>query len=166
MSARCRHPGEDRDFFYRCTDTECPGRVTIGALLVERLVIDETRGLAHGLVGRASGARRALEAKEQLTEAQAALERLMDRLEAAGVADEPHAIEQVARAMKERDAARIRHTGVLAEDKAAQLAINADVVLDHGSREGKRELISAVVESVVVARGKDTKRVKIRGRVV
>jgi DNA invertase Pin-like site-specific DNA recombinase len=145
--------------FYRCGHVreDCPRRVTISAVLIERLVTDSVQRALEGLEGRAS-------ADEDAREADAALERAQAELDAAirafaALQDEPVALERLAELRQCRDVAREHAERLRGLRSALVVSASADwEVLTIAERRG---LIRAVIARVLVAPGRGAGRVTI-----
>lgn len=143
---------------YRCPPVgDCPRRVTIGAEIVEGLVVEAVKEAIADEVGRAS-------ADERVRAAEAELERAQERLDAAirgfaDLQDEPVAIDQLRELRAARDSAdeRLAHLG------GARFSV--EVTGSDWQRltlAARRRLIRAVVESVHVAPGRGRDRVTVK----
>lgn len=146
--------------FYRCSPTgDCPRRVTIGAEMIEGLVIEKVQEALRGVEGRAT-------AVERHQRAQGVAERAQADLEAAirafgGVEDEPVAFERLSELRAVRDAAveELHELG----DLSPAMVVTADE-WDRLSLTERRGLVRAEVARVVVAPGRGLGRVRVEMR--
>lgn len=146
--------------FYRCPPVgDCTRRVTIGAEMVERLVIRETKRLLADVEGRASAESDARAAEIELERAQGALD---GALRAFADFDEPAAVERLRELRDARDAARERlaHLGDLRSALTITVA-DWDVL----TLEAQRALVKVAIERVTVAPGRGVDRVTVHPRV-
>jgi DNA invertase Pin-like site-specific DNA recombinase len=148
--------------FYRCPPVgDCKRRMTIGAEIVEGVVVEATRKRLANEQGRTS-------AEQDAREAAAAHERAQADLNAAirafaGIEDEEAAKERIIELREVRDLARERDEQ-LGDVRSALTVTMAD--WDRLSLEAKRGLIRATVESATVSaagRGRDRVTVKLFG---
>jgi DNA invertase Pin-like site-specific DNA recombinase len=145
--------------FYRCTSQACDRRVTIGADLIERMVVDEVKRADADDKGHARAAQRAKQAAEEAERAQAAYAKALRIL--AGADDEAEAQAVLAELRADRDAKR---------DEAARLdaLVAPDVTVDverafgpDGTLDEQRSVIRTRVRRVDVGPGRDHGRVTI-----
>jgi site-specific DNA recombinase len=145
--------------FYRCGHVreDCDQRATIAAETVEQLVIDAVRNAVADAEGRASAEAGVREAERDVERAQenyeAAMGALADFTDAAAVAR--------LRELREAWLAAQARVDQLGGNRAA-VTITAGKDWDRISYEGRRALIRATVESVVVSPGRGIDRVTIQ----
>ncbi len=145
--------------FYRCANRgECQQPRTIGAEIVERLVVDKVKFLADEIRGRASVQAEAIQAQEQADADQRALAKLIEGLTAAGVMGEPESIAAVTAAREKRDASRAHARQVV--DRSAALRVSSKA-WDLMTLAEQRDLIRGPIDRVEVNAGKGPSRVKI-----
>jgi site-specific DNA recombinase len=142
---------------YKCParGDDCARRVTIGAELVEGIVVDAVRAALADSEGRAQAATHANEAAQALAQAQAALDAAFRAF--AGYEDETAARDRLAELRAARDDAQAA-VDQLGGSSAAVTARGWD---DRLTLHEKRALIRAVVERVDVAPGRGAARVSV-----
>ena len=144
--------------FYRCPPTgDCSNRMTISAVIAERVVIEATRKELADLRGRASEENAAREAALAAEKAQADLDAALRAF--AGLEDEAAARERLAelRAIRDEALAEAEHLSGL----HSALTVSVKTDWDDLSREGKRGLIRAVIDSATVHPGRGPERIRI-----
>ena len=147
--------------FYRCPPvSDCPQRVSIGAGIAERVVVDAVKELLAGIEGRASVEGGAAEAADELARRQDALDAAIRAF--AGLEDELAARERLQELREARDQARERHDELLAASAPALTVGAGD--WDLLTTEERRALIRAVVERAVVSPGRGTDRITVEPR--
>lgn len=149
--------------FYRCPPTGgCTERANIGAGIIEGLVVDEVKRLLAGVREEASADVGVAAALAELDQKQAALDGAVEAF--TGLGDVASVGEKLRALRAERDEAQASYERLAAVDDATTLAIGVEdwdvLTLDE-----QRGLISAVIERVSVARGRDLDRVRIEPRV-
>ena len=151
---------------YRCPSTsDCDRHVTISAVIAEKVVTKRVREATWGIKGSASNALDLEDAKQELAAAEKALANATRKLIAAGIEDEPTAVEMVTRLRDDRDAKKDRVERL--DPSRKQLKISADDNWDDLTLDERRTLIRANVHSAVVApsgRGPDRITVKLFDR--
>lgn len=141
-----------RYYSYRCPPHgNCPRHVSIGAELVEDLVVDQVREWLRDVEGRASVEADARQAAADLERAQQELDVALRAFTASGVQDESSAVERLAELRQAREDAE-DHLGRLGGLRSV-VTINAADDWDRLSLDARRALIRATVERVVVAPG-------------
>jgi len=133
--------------FYRCPPTgDCDKRVTIGAEIAEKVVVDHARAALADAEGRASVEDNARQAEAAAEKAQADLDAAIRAF--AGVQDEPAAADRLAELQAARDLARDRvdHLG----GTRARVVVNGAADWDRLSLDGRRALLRATVDSASV----------------
>jgi site-specific DNA recombinase len=151
-----------RYYMYRCSPLgDCPRRVAISATIVETVIIEETKRLMAGMKGTATMV-------DGIADAELALERCEQELDAAvrafdGLDDVQAARERLIELRARREDARVR-----VEELRA--AVAPSVTVDPGdwdslTLDGKRALIRAVLDRVLVAPGRGPDRITIEPRV-
>jgi site-specific DNA recombinase len=145
--------------FYRCGSVreDCPRRVTVSAELVERIVIDAVRVALSDAEGRAS-------AESSAREAERALERAQDDLDAAirvlaDFGDEAATRDRLGELRAARDAAQDRLDQL--GGRRAAVTVSAAADWDRLSLDARRALIRAVIARVTVAPGRGVDRVGV-----
>jgi DNA invertase Pin-like site-specific DNA recombinase len=147
--------------FYRCPPVgDCPQRVTIGAEIAERTVVEAVKELLTGIEGRASVEGGASEAADELARGQAALDAAVRAFD--GLGEEQAARERLQELRSARDAARERHDELVAASPAAITVSAGDWHLLTLAE--RRDLIRAVVERAVVSPGRGAERITIEPR--
>jgi DNA invertase Pin-like site-specific DNA recombinase len=142
---------------YRCPPIgDCKARVTVSAEMVERIAIDATRTAMDDEQGKASVATDARQAQVEAERAQSALDGALRAF--GGLEDEPAAIQRLGELRAERDEARARAERL--GGQSAALTLTADD-WDRLSLEGRRALIAAVIERIVVMPGRGAGRVRV-----
>jgi DNA invertase Pin-like site-specific DNA recombinase len=148
---------------YRCASTsDCDRHVTISAKIAEDVVSDAVRKALLDVEGRASGAESARKAAHALESAQDELDAALRSFAAAGLADEPAAVERLSALRQARDGAQdeLRQIGLRTD-----LAINGDQDWGKLTNDERRALIAALVESATVApKGRGAERMAVRLR--
>jgi site-specific DNA recombinase len=150
--------GPEPFYVYRCPATgKCPKRMTIGADIAEKVIIDYVRAQLADAEGKASAETHVREAEQELDQAQGALEAAIRTL--ADFSDEPTARERLFDLRQERDEAQQR----LAQLGGAAVAvtINASTDWDRLTLDEKRALIRATVEAATVGPGRGAERITI-----
>ncbi len=145
-------------FLYRCPPTgDCKRRVTIGAEIAERVVVEHVRAAIADDQGRASVEENAREAEGNLERAQADLEAAIRAF--VGLEDEQAARERLAELRAARDAAqeRVDHLG----PRRSQVIVRGNADWDRLSLDARRALIRATVEKVLVSPGRGTDRLTV-----
>jgi DNA invertase Pin-like site-specific DNA recombinase len=141
---------------YRCSPTgDCDRRVSIGAGIVEGLVVDAVKAALADSEGRASAEQGARQAAAELERAQAELDALIDMLDPL----EPKARERLATATQNRDQAR-EQVDRLGGHRVA-VTLNAVDDWDRLSLDARRALIRAVVDRAEIAPGRGADRVTV-----
>jgi DNA invertase Pin-like site-specific DNA recombinase len=147
---------------YRCaSNNDCQRHVTISAVIAEDVVSSAVRDALSNAEERASMASNAREVTTTLENAQAALDAALRSFVAAGLADEPAAVERLAELRQVRDDAEARvdqlggiHTSV---------TVNAGRDWGLLTQDERRALIRATVESAIVApSGRGAGRIAVR----
>jgi DNA invertase Pin-like site-specific DNA recombinase len=145
---------------YRCPPTgDCTQRVTISAEKVETLVVEKVRKALSDAEGRANIETNAREAERAHAQAQEALDAAVRSFAAAGVMDEPAAVERLTGLRTERDAARERVEQL--GGQRASVTVNAASDWDRLSPEARRGLIRATIDRVEVTPGRGAGRVSV-----
>jgi recombinase/recombinase-like zinc beta ribbon protein len=146
---------------YRCPPTGvCDNRATISARKVEDIVVAAVKAHLADAEGRASTAAEARKAKRGAERTQEELNKAIRRLAAAGVEDEPVAIEEVVAKREERDAALDLAERLGGEfDTEDVKLIDEDVTPENLPK--WRALIQRVVETATVAPGRGAGRVSV-----
>jgi len=146
--------------FYRCASVreDCERRVTVGADMVETLVVHAVREVLADAVGRASAELTASRAVEDLERAQADLDAAFRAF--AGFEDEQAARERLTALRTERDAAqeRVDRLG----GAGAAVTVNAATDWPRLTLDERRALIRATVDRVVVGPGRGLERVTVQ----
>jgi site-specific DNA recombinase len=152
---------QNRYSLYRCPPIgDCPRRVTIGAEIAERAVVEAVKELLAGIEGRASVEGGAAEAAEELARRQDALDAAIRAF--AGFEDEQAARERLQELREARDQARERHDELVAASAPAITVGAGDWdLLTLGER---RDLIRAVVAQAVVSPGRGPNRITVETR--
>lgn len=148
--------------FYRCSTVgDCPRRQTIGAEIVEGLVVDAVRNRIAYLKGSATALDRGREVFDALDRAQADLDSGIRAF--AGLEGEAAAIERLAQLRAVRDQAQEEVNRVRQLDRRLpDFTLGPDTDWDLLSLEAKRALIVALVDSVIVRPdGRGAERVTI-----
>jgi site-specific DNA recombinase len=145
---------------YRCPSwSDCAHHVTISAEIAEQVVTDAVQAAIADMEGRASVAENVHRAVEARDRAQAELDAALRSFTAAGLSDEPAAVERLAELRQARDDAEVQLDQL--GPQAAE-TVNAATDWDRLSRDGRRDLIRATVESAIVApKGRGAGRIKI-----
>lgn len=147
--------------FYRCGHVreDCARRVTIGAEIVERLVVETVKAALADAEGRASVEENARDAEVALERAKANLAATIEGFTVAGVGVEPEAVERLRELREVRDRAqeRVDHLG----GQGPVVRINAAADWDRLSLRARRALIRATVARVAVEPGRGTDRITI-----
>lgn len=134
---------------YRCpTTNDCTQRVAISAVMVEKIVVDKVRKVLTDAEGRASVETNAVQAQHEHERAQEALDAAVRSFAAAGVMDEPSAVERLSGLRAERDAARDAVDRLGGQHAAVTVSAAAD--WDRLSLDARRGLIRATVDRVEV----------------
>jgi DNA invertase Pin-like site-specific DNA recombinase len=133
--------------FYRCANDECAAKLTIGAEIVEREVVQTIREHARGRRGHARAAQRANRAEQEAQAADKAYRRAQRIL--ADSADEAEAVAILAEKRAAREAARER-ADRLAAVVDPTVTVDIDAVFDHGTVEERRHEIRTRIERVTV----------------
>lgn len=143
--------------FYRCPPVgDCERRMTIGAEIAERVVVEVVKERIKDASGRASDDARAQEAEADLERAQAALDSAIRAFE--GLEDEPAAVERLRELRAVRDAARERAEQL--SGLRAALTITVDD-WDYLTLDEKRAIIRANIDRAVVRPGKGAGRITV-----
>ena len=145
--------------FYRCSSQDCSRPQTIGAAIVEPIVIDATKAALADVEGRASVEANARAADAALAAAETVLESTLRMLCVAGMDSEPAAVERLTELRRQRDDARDR----VAELGTQRRVIRIDAARDWDrlTQDERRALIVATVERVTVAPGRGQDRVSV-----
>jgi len=137
--------------FYRCgrVVADCPRRVTISAVIVERVVIDAVRSYLDGCIGVRA-------AQDAHRSARAALQAAQDEMDSAirtltGFTDEPAAVERLRELRAVRDRARQRVDRLGAPDEQTILLLAEE--WDSLSVQDRRRCIRATHARVTVTPG-------------
>ena len=151
---------------YRCpSNSDCPGHVTISAEIVERHVVGETKRLLSNLKGVAAAAGSIAEARAALDAAQKALDASIRALTAAGVLEEPAAVDEVKRLREARDTAEDAYRAELDADSSRRVIVTASDDWDAMTLDAQRDLICAAISRVVVGKGgRGVERIQIEPR--
>jgi site-specific DNA recombinase len=145
---RCSaHPGDD-----------CPRRPTVGAELVERVVVEAVKARLADVVGRASAEQHAREIVAIRDRAQHELDAAIRTLEVVG--DEPAARDRLRELAERRDQAQeeVDRLG----GTATALSVTAAADWDSLTLAERRDLIVATVERVDIAPGRGAGRVSVK----
>lgn len=146
--------------FYRCPPTgDCPNRMAISAVMAETKVADATKAAHADLRARASAEASAREAVTGLEAAQAALDQAVRGFAAAGVGDEPSAVERLAELRAARDEAQKR------ADRLGGVRASVSVSVDDWDRltaDERRGLIRSALDSATVLAGRGPDRIVIK----
>ena len=134
--------------FYRCANTDCPRRVSVGAEPIERKVIEAVKDAARSKRGQARGEQRAAEAEEAAKRAQEALTKAIRVLEDFG--DEQATHDRLAVLRADRDGKRER-ADRLADAYPAEENVDVERVFAEGTLEEQRSVIRNRVAYVTVA---------------
>jgi site-specific DNA recombinase len=146
---------------YRCPPIgDCPRRVTIGAEIAERTVVEAVQELLAGIEGSASIESGVEEAADELGRRQNALDAAIRTFD--GLEGEDAARAKLRELREARDQARERHDELLAASEPAITVSAGD--WDLLSDEGKRDLIKAVIGAAVVRPGRGAERISIEPR--
>jgi len=142
--------------FYRCASVreDCTQRLTIGAEIVEELVVGTVRDVLTDAEGRASAEASASHAAEALERAQADLDAAFRAF--AGFEDEDGARDRLTALRTARDAAQ-EHVDRLGGPRAA-VTVNAARDWPRLTLDERRALIRATVDRVVVEPGRGVER--------
>jgi len=155
--------GHSSYFTYRCPpQTDCPHHMNIGAEIVETAVIEYVKNALRGLTGVASGAVRAQEALITLERSQAALDGAVAALD--GLTAEPSVREKLLGLRDARDSATAAYEDAVDDDRSMTLAITAGGNWDELSPEGRRDLVKALIDRVVIRPGRGAERIEIEPR--
>lgn len=146
--------------FYRCSATsaaDCERRVTVGAEIVERIVVEKVRVALADVEGRASVEQNARDAELRLERAQADLAAAIRAF--AGLEGEQAAVERLAelRAVRDRAQDRVDHLG----GQSSVVTINAAADWDRLSLAEQRALIRTTVARAVIAPGRGPDRITV-----
>jgi DNA invertase Pin-like site-specific DNA recombinase len=149
--------------FYRCgvVRADCPDRPSISAEYVEGLVVDEVKRLLAGIQGAASGDDDVQDAAAEFDRAQAALDGAIRAF--TGLEAEQSAAERLSELREARDLARERFEQLDADHHAVDLAVTVGD-WDELSWDGRRKLIKAVIDRVIVRPGRGPGRVTIEAK--
>jgi DNA invertase Pin-like site-specific DNA recombinase len=146
---------------YRCSPvSDCPDRVTIGAVKAERAVIEAVQERLVGIGGSASIESSVGEAADDLARRQDALDAAIRAFD--GLGDEEATRERLRELREARDRARVRHEELL--DASAPAIIVSAGDWDLLSLDGRRDLIKAVIGSATVRPGRGADRISIEPR--
>ena len=147
---------------YRCPPHgTCERQFTIGAEIVERLVVAEVKRLLAGIEGNATTDDPAREAGAAVDRAQRALDAAICAF--AGLDAEPVAVERLNALRDARDEARDRHADVVSSQAATTIALTLGD-WDQLELGEQRDLVVAVLERVVIGAGRGAGRVTITPR--
>jgi hypothetical protein len=147
--------------FYRCPPVgDCPKRVTIGADIAERVVVDALKELLAGIKGRASVEVDAATAADKLARTQRALDAAI--LAFGGLEDESATRERLRELREQRDTARERHDELVAASAPAITVSVGD--WDDLTLDEQRALIRAVVGRAIVGPGRGEDRIVVEPR--
>ena len=150
--------------FYRCPPLhDCPKRVTISSEKAERAVEDEVRRLVAGMKGKASGKTGAQQAAREYERRQSELASAIEVVLGAGLETEASATERLAALRQARDEALERYEELQSIDTPA-VVLDAAADWDSLSLEGRRGIIKAVLERVLVAPGRGDDRLTFEAR--
>jgi DNA invertase Pin-like site-specific DNA recombinase len=159
-------PRQDDYPIYRCPSTnDCPRHVTISAEIAEEVVSSAVRKALADAEGRASAAESARKAVADRDAAQANLDAAIRTLTAAGLINEPSAVEQLTELREVRDEKQAKVDQIGPE---ASRTVNAADDWDSLSLEARRALIRASVKSAIVApanRGGPSRRERAAERI-
>jgi DNA invertase Pin-like site-specific DNA recombinase len=146
---------------YKCPPVaDCPRRVTIGAEIAERAVVDAVRALIEGIEGTATVGEGVDDAERELRAAEEELDAAVRAF--SGLEDVDAARERLTELRVRRDHLRDR-VSELAAAAAPAVVVSAgewDVLTLHE----QRALIVAVVDEAVIAPGRGTDRITIKTR--
>lgn len=148
--------------FYRCPDPEgtCGRpRPSISATAVEGMVIEVVKQALNGLEGRASARTAARESQERLALAQERLDTAIKGFAAAGLLEEPSAVDTLSELRRARDEAQ--ETADQLGDGPTAMAINATDHWDRLTLKEQRALVTAVIDTITVGRGRGLGRVSV-----
>lgn len=142
---------------YRCSPIgDCPRRVTISAVIAERVVTEAVRAALADVEGRASAEREAREAVAVAEQAQADLDAAIRAF--SGLVDEPVAAERLDELRQARDEA-VSHAEQLGGLRWAQTVSVDD--WDDLSIEAKRGLITNTIRVATVGQGRGAGRISV-----
>jgi site-specific DNA recombinase len=146
---------------YRCASTsDCDRHVTISAEIAEQVVVDAVRTALADAEGRASAAENAQQAVSDLKGAQGDLDTAVRSFMAAGLENEPSAVERLAALREARDVAQHRVDQIGGD---AARVVGAAEDWEHLTPDEQRALIRATVESAIVAPvGRGAERIVVR----
>jgi site-specific DNA recombinase len=143
---------------YRCPPVgDCPQRVTIGAEIAERTVVEAVQALLAGIQGRASVEGGASEAADELARRQELLDKAISTF--AGLEEEQAARQRLQELRAARDQARERHDELVTASGPAITVSAGD--WDLLTLDERRALIRAVVERAVVRPGRGADRISV-----
>jgi DNA invertase Pin-like site-specific DNA recombinase len=144
---------------YRCGNNDCGRRAAVSAPLVEEYVTEHVKSQLAGIEETAHADATVNAAAVEVEEA----ERTYEAFVAALDATRPAEVKRLDEAREALDAARRRHEDAKASLDAATLAVSVDD-WDDLSYDGKRDLIRAVVDRVIVKPGRRPDRLEIEWR--
>lgn len=149
---------------YRCPPVgDCPRRVTIGAEIAERVIVEAVRRELADVEGRASAEQHARRAEQQAAQAQADLDAALRAF--GGLEDEPAARDRLAELAQTRDRA-FEELDRLGGTHTA-LTVNTVADWDRLTIDEQRALIRAVVDRATVSpggRGADRISIELFGK--
>jgi site-specific DNA recombinase len=143
---------------YRCPATgSCEHKVSIGAELVEGVVVDAVKKALADIKGRASAENNVLQAVNERDRAQADLDAGIRAF--SGLEDEPAARERLAELRQVRDNAqkRVDQLG----GQRATVVISGAADWDRLTPDERRALIRTTIERVIVAPGRGADRITV-----
>ena len=145
---------------YRCSHTQpCPHHVTISATMVEGAVIEAVKTAIKDETGRADARENVREAQAALEQAQEALDATLATFTGAGLDSEPAALERLSGLREARDRAQERVDQIGTPEVALEISAVTD--WDRLTLDAQRALIQATVKRVTVASGKSADRITI-----
>jgi site-specific DNA recombinase len=152
---------QNRYAFYRCPPVgDCPQRVSIGAEIAERVVVDAVKELLAGIEGQATVDGGVSDAADDLARKQEALGAAIRAFD--GLGDEQATRDRLQELREARDQARERHDELVAASAPAITVSAGD--WDVLTLEERRALIRAVVDRAVVRSGRGTDRITVEPR--
>jgi DNA invertase Pin-like site-specific DNA recombinase len=143
---------------YKCSNADCARRVSISAPAAERELSEFVRARLKGLRGKSSKRAGLRKAQRELEQARERLESLVEMLD--GSEDVGKTREKLAAARADRDA-KAERVEQLRRAFGQEVTLDAFRNWDEITLAGRRDLISAVVESATVAPGRGDDRITI-----
>jgi DNA invertase Pin-like site-specific DNA recombinase len=148
-------------YIYRCPPVgDCPRRQTISAHVVEDEVVAWVKHYLSDLTGTASGASGVADAQATLVQTQADLDSALRVVAAAGLDTEPAAVERLRELREARDRAKERHAECVEADASLSVAVTVGE-WDGLTLDGRRGLIRATIEKVLIRPGRGAERIQI-----